>query len=163
MQSINVVNNNYNKEVLLNKLFLRGIKINEYANLIFDSPNYNYKNSAHQITIVQLTLNELGLCHGGNFGQIEKAMKEKKLDYCPLEFAPYIRLHYTAQKISNINTKNEHPPDSILIFSEPLIRNDEFPKGFYIRNIAGTLWLRAYICAEEYVWTPNTELILQKI
>ncbi|PRY34402.1 hypothetical protein CLV58_1176 [Spirosoma oryzae] len=161
MQEIEIINQNLDKEDLLNKLSLSKIRINDYAKLIFDFPTFNYKNSEHKITIAQLTLSSLGLKNGGSFGEIEKAMKSNNFDFCPLEFAPYIRLYYQSQKPSEIIVKNQHPQDSILIFSKPLIMDDNFPKGFYIRNIENTLWLRAYICSDDYFWKPETEIILR--
>lgn len=101
MQEFKIINEKLDKVNLLNKLSLSKIKINNYAKLIFDYPTFNYKNPENQITIVQLKLSDLGLKNGGNFEQIVGAMKLKSLDFCPLEFAPYIRLHYKSQRSSS--------------------------------------------------------------
>lgn len=138
------------------------IQINDYAKMIFDSPDYNFMNSTDIINIIEIKVGELGLPGGGNFDDIKNAMQKNKLDYCPIEYAPYIRLEYNSQASSEISYKNQHPPDSILIFSKFLVMSDEFPKGFYIRNINNTLWLRAYTCSGDYVWGPETVLILRK-
>lgn len=162
MQEIEIKNQNLDKETLFDKFLSSKIKTNNYAKLIFEHPNFNYKSTENKIILIQLTLNNLGLKNGGNFKQIETMMKTKNFDFCPLEFAPYIRLHYISQKPSKIKSSNQHPPNSILIFSKPLIMSDDFPKGFYIRNIEDTLWLRAYICSDDYCWEPETEIIFRK-
>src|SRR5690606_11671602 len=162
MKETIIVNQKLNKETLFKNLVESNIKINDYAKLIFNHPEFKYTNSEDQINIVQLKLSDIGLKNGGNFEQVERAMKSNNFDFCPLEFAPYIRMHFHSQKSSRIITKNQHPPDSILIFSKPLIIDDDFPKGFYIRNIENTLWLRGYICSMDYYWESGTEIILKK-
>ena len=44
MQEFKIINEKLDKVNLLNKLLLSKIKINNYANLIFNYPTFNYKN-----------------------------------------------------------------------------------------------------------------------
>lgn len=139
MKERSIRNQKLDKDTLLKVLSESQIQISDYAKMIFDSPDYNFMDSTDIINIAEMKVSELGLPGGGDFDDIKNAMKKNKLDYCPIEYAPYIRLPYNSQPSSEILSKNQHPPDSILIFSKPLVMSDEFPKGFYIRNINNTL------------------------
>lgn len=158
---VTIINEHLSKQKLLAKLAALNIGINKYAEQIFDHPNYNYENGASQISIAKTTLHELGLQNGGNFQQISTAMQANNFDYCPIEFAPYIRMHFMEQDAATKATQNIHPPDSYLIFSAPLQADENFPKGFYIRNIEGKLWLRAYTCSDDYCWDAESEIIVR--
>lgn len=162
MQEIKITNQNLNREALFHALESAGIQTNAYADLIFNHPSYTYTDAEKEISIVELTLHDLGLKNGGNFKQTEEAIQLSGYNCCPLEIAPYIRMHYRSQKPARPKTENGHPPDSILIFSKPLADSSEFPKGFYLRNIKGILWLRAYIASDDYLWEPDTQLIVRK-
>ncbi|MDQ1097603.1 MULTISPECIES: hypothetical protein [Chryseobacterium] len=163
MQEIKIINQNLSREALFHALKSAGIPTNAYADLIFNHPAYNYTDAEKEISIAELTLHDLGLKDGGNFKQIEEAVQLSGYSYCPLEAAPYIRMHYRSQKIAQPKTESGHPPDSILIFSKPMLHSDDFPKGFYLRNIEGILWLRAYIASDDYFWEPDTQLIVKKL
>lgn len=163
MQEIKITNQNLNRQVLLHKLKSAGIQTNAYADLIFDHPAYNFTDAEKEISIVELTLYDLGLKNGGDFKKTEEAVQLSGYSYCPVEAAPYIRMHYRSQKTAKPKIKSGHPPDAILIFSKPMSSSDNFPKGFYLRNIEGTLWLRAYIASDDYFWEPDTRLIVSNI
>jgi hypothetical protein len=36
------------------------------------------------------------------------------------------------------------------VLSEIIEQDDAFPKGLYLRNADGNLWLRGYICDDAY-------------
>lgn len=163
MQEIKVINQNLSREALFHALESAGIQTNAYADLIFDHPAYRYTDAEKEISIVALTIYDLGLKKGGNFKQIEEAVQLSGYSCCPLEAAPYIRMHCHSQKPAAPKTESGHPPDSILIFSKPMMYSDDFPKGFYLRNTEGTRWLRAYIASDDYFWEPETQLIVRKL
>lgn len=150
------------KNKILKKLSDAGIQINDYAKEIIYSEFFNPADHPQTHIITETEIRHIGLTEGGTFTEIENAMRKVKLDFCPLEIAPYIRLKYKDQKESVVKSTHESPPDSIVIFSKPLINNDEFPKGFYIRNYEGYLRLRAYKCSEDYFWKPDTVMIFLK-
>lgn len=153
---------NPGKTGLLKKLLDADIKMNEYAMEIFNSENFNIKNLPLTLTVIETEIRHIGLPEGGTFQKIKKAMRKINLEYCPVEVAPFIRLAYKNQKESKIKSIHENPPDSIVIFSKPLINNDDFPKGFYIRNYEGYHWLRAYKCSDDFLWKPNARMFFLK-
>ncbi len=91
---------------------------------------------------------------------VESAL-ERKLSLCPMELGPHFRLQYLDQPEGSIGhpvTQHRAPPGSITIASEPLEADHSFPKGFYLRRIEGTLWLRGYCCDDENIWDPEDRL-----
>ena len=80
------------------------------------------------------------------------------LALCPLELAPYYRLHYRDQPEGSRGKpvlEHQAPYGSITIASAILTANDDFPKGFYLRRIEDVLWLRGYRSGADHIWSPN--------
>lgn len=158
----NITNEALSKDKLMEKLEQSGVELNDYAYELFQSDLYKPSTITYTATVVELTLAEIGLTIGGNFGEIRSCIQSLGLLYCPLELASYIRLHKLHDKeLSDRREKvlGKAPPGSITIFSEPLVNDDDFPKGFYIRTINGVPWLRGYRCSEDYVWDPGDRMI----
>ena len=44
----------------------------------------------------------------------------------------------------------------------PLDASEETPRGFYLRNINGTLWLRGYWSDDEHVWAPGDLFVFMR-
>ena len=148
------------KSELLKKLDDSKIALNDYARIIFDSSEFDTAQNC-SVTIIECSLLDIGLPSGGNFESIRNAIELVNLSYCPVSLAPYVRLKYKDQSPSNIQTVHQHPHGSITIFSKPLSDDDDFPKGFYLRNYDGKLWLRGYTCSNDYYWQPNDRMIFQ--
>ena len=149
-----------NKSELLKKLDDSEIALNNNARIIFDSNEFDTAQN-YSVTIIECSLADIGLSAGGNFESIRNAMQLVNLSYCPVAIAPYVRLKYKAQPPSDIQTVNQNPHGSITIFSNPLSEDDDFPKGFYLRNYDGKLWLRGYTCSNDYYWQPSDRMIFQ--
>lgn len=149
------------KVELLNKLDESKIKLNEFAYRIFNSDRFNPSGLSSAITIIECSLSDLGLISGGDWEAIEKAIYTFKLAHCPIELAPYIRFLYADQAESRVDSINRNPPGAITIFSKPLFEDDDFPRGFYLRNFDGAMWLRGYRCSEDYHWGPDDRMIFQ--
>lgn len=45
--------------------------------------------------------------------------------------------------------------------SEAPSRDDEYPKGFYLRVVDGRAWLRGYRCDDGHSWSPDDRFIFQ--
>ena len=45
--------------------------------------------------------------------------------------------------------------------SDALSRDDEYPKGFYLRVVDGRAWLRGYRCDDGHSWSPDDRFIFQ--
>jgi hypothetical protein len=79
--------------------------------------------------------------------------------------AVFLRLHLTDQSESEntILTGTHRAPDgSITVLSEPLSQDDAFPKGLYLRNVSGRLWLRGYVCDADFLWSASDVFALSQ-
>ena len=45
------------------------------------------------------------------------------------------------------------PDGAVTVLSEFIEEDDDFPKGLYLRNVDGALWLRGYICDKTHNWS----------
>lgn|SRR5690606_10876000 len=149
------------KRDLLKKLHSSNILLNEFAKTIFSSELFSVSNQRQQISVIVRSIRELGFSKGATIPQIEQCMQIFKLSECPIEVAPYLRLYLRNQKEINEETKHRAPFGSLTIFSTPLTKDDNFPKGFYLRKCSGRLWLRGYCCSLDHIWDPYDELVFQ--
>ena len=46
---------------------------------------------------------------------------------------------------------------------EIIERDDELPKGLYLRNVDGRLWLRGYVCDSAYRFSSNDLFAFEKL
>lgn len=150
---------------LLDKLKMAGILLNEFANILFSSNLFNTTIEKCTISIVEISLKDLGFPAGATLPDIHERIKEYGFSECPLEAGPYLRLKYGNQeevREDSQDRKNHTPPGCLTIFSKPLRDDDEFPKGFYLRKMEGKLWLRGYRCTMDYVWDPEDKFIFKE-
>ncbi|WP_172194251.1 helicase [Saccharibacillus qingshengii] len=131
-----------------------GISLNAYAEELFADERFTTSDQPHTVETVELTVGELGFMDGAAAGEIFKRASALGLAACPLELAPHLRLQYTDQPEGSAERSVQHeaPHASITVASEPLSECDDFPKGFYLRNIDGVLWLRGYRADAVHVW-----------
>lgn len=160
---INLEYGGLSKEALFIKLSSFDIQLNEYANQLFLNDLFIYSNEKKQISVVITKIKDLSFKKGATIPQIQEVLKNYSLSECPLEVAPYLRLLLKEQEEVKEKTINQNPKGSLTIFSKPLINDDNFPKGFYLRKIDGKLCLRGYRCSLDYLWDPEDELIFKLI
>ena len=149
---------------LLNKLKMAGVLLNEFSNILFSSKLFKTSSEKRSITIIEISLKDLGFPVGATLSEIRERTKEYGLSDCPLEVGPYLRLKYVNQEEvleDSLERKNHTPPGCLTIFSKPLLNDDEFPKGFYLRKMDGKLWIRGYRCTMDFVWDPNDKFIFK--
>ncbi|PIQ25545.1 helicase [bacterium (Candidatus Blackallbacteria) CG17_big_fil_post_rev_8_21_14_2_50_48_46] len=150
------------KEELLSKLRSNNILLNEYAQVLFSSDLYKTSPISQNTTIIELSIGDLGFTQGAIFREIFNKCEKIGLKPCELDMGPYLRLEYLQQEEVIEPGKNKAPKGSLTLFSKPLReQNDDFPKGFYIRKMDEKLWLRGYICPMDYVWDPDTRIVLR--
>lgn len=151
------------KNDLLKKLNEFDVLLNDFAKIIFLNELFQTSTSKKTIFIEELSIKELGFTEGANNSEIRKTIKKLGLGYCPLELGPYLRLTVTNQNevSSDLNLINQSPLDAITIFSKPIIEDDSFPKGFYLRKIENRLWLRGYTCTDEHIWKPSDRMVFK--
>lgn len=146
---------------LIEKINSSGILLNEYAKTILFSNFFKTSNKTQKITVIKMTIKDLGFPEGATIPQIGRIIKSFGLSECPLEVAPYLRLKLKKQKEIKQEIKNKTPEGSLTVFSKYNVEDDNFPKGFYLRKISGKLWLRGYCCSLDYTWSPDDQLVFK--
>jgi hypothetical protein len=146
------------KEELLAKLRGAGVLLNEAAETLFADPRFTTSSVSSLVQTVQVPVAALGFQDGATFAMIVELAATNGLLPCPLELGPHLRLQFTDQPEGSLGQPaSQHcaPPGSVTLSSEPLAENDETPKGFYLRRIEGTLWLRGYRSWPGHNWSPQ--------
>ncbi|CAM3844257.1 helicase [Mucilaginibacter galii] len=153
------------KGELLEILIRSDIQLNEFAKLIFSSNLFPTITTKKTVLVIILTIEQLGFPEGATILEITKHINRIGLTYCPLEVGPNLRLQLKdQQEISgHFHVKYQSPLDAITIFSKPIIDDNDFPKGFYLRKIEGQLWLRGYTCTSDHMWNPKDMMAFQVV
>ena len=140
------------KENLLQKLIQADIQFNKYADTLFDHPQFTPSENSEFVKLVILKPSDLGLDNPCSFSELVKRASALGLRPCPLYLAAFLRLEYLEQASGPYLTIASIKPE-----------NDEnYPNGFYIRNIEGTLWLRGYRADDFCEWPSGNEFIFIK-
>ncbi len=142
-----------------------GICLNEYARAYLQHPKLQQKELPEQLSLVLLTPSELGFSDGCTLQQLIDQAQAFGFSPCHPMAAVFLRLLLMDQRESEntVLTGTHRAPDgAITVLSKPLCRDDAFPKGLYLRNVSGTLWLRGYICDADFVWSPSDVFALSQ-
>lgn len=141
------------------------VALNESAEQIFASERFATSAARYAIATIELAVCDLGLTHGGTSAAIAARAAALGLGLCPAELGPHLRLQYRDQPEGFWGmpaSRHRAPPGSITVASAPLVGDDEFPKGFYLRRIQGVLWLRGYHSGLEHMWSPADRFVLRR-
>jgi hypothetical protein len=150
------------KQELLTRLVAAEIQLNESARALFAHDRFTTSPVVSTIEIVELSVAELGFAAGATIAPIYDNAAARGLALCPLELAPHLRLQYTDQPEGAVGqpaTQHRAPPGSLTVASRELTSDDDTPKGFYLRRIAGVLWLRGYCSGPEHVWSAEDRFV----
>ena len=138
-----------------------GVQFNAYAEALFASPLFRPSETARELSVQVLSVSELGLEQGARMAEVLACAARRGLHPGPHDLAPYLRLHLRDQEPAPTQERPGHAPyGAITVISTPLTDDDEFPKGFYLRNVAGRLWLRGYRSDAQQFWQPDACLAL---
>lgn len=161
MRRLTVLTGPFSPEILEK----RGILLNEYARLYLQHPNLQQKELPEQLELVLCTPSELGISEGCTLKELQEQAQAFGLSPCHPMTAVFLRLHLMDQPESGntILTGTHRAPDgAITVLSKPLCQDDTFPKGLYLRNVSGRLWLRGYICDADFVWSTSDIFALEQ-
>ena len=140
------------KDLLYTELRQGHVFINRFAETYFAHPKFSTED-AGKMTVLITSLREIGMESGAALMEIAQAIQTKDLYPCPVNTGLFLRLGWKdqPQSASTVLTGTHSAPDgSVTVFSEILEPDDAFPKGLYLRNTDGRLWLRGYICDSAY-------------
>jgi hypothetical protein len=143
----------------------RHVQLNRAAELLFQDPRFTTLPERRTVAIVALKVADLGFDAGSNYEQLVARALAEGYAECPLELGPHLRLQFVNQPDSADGLPMTHgraPPGSITVASAALDDLDETPKGFYLRQVDGVLWLRGYWSWPGHVWSPDDVLVFSK-
>lgn len=154
------------REALRRELAAQGVELNAYAETLLEHSSFDDNTSADHpeqtVRVTRRSVAELGLPTGGTLPEILSATAAAGLRPCPLATGPYLRLALMGQEQAPdaVLSAGRVPTGALHVLSEPLSADHEVPKGFYLRVVDGTAWLRGYCCDDEYVLPPESMLAL---
>lgn len=133
------------KQELQQQLRSCQVGMNRYAQILFDDPDFAPAPAPIEVTVVFVSLSDVGLDQGARYDEIVAAASALGLDQCPLEVGPHLRLQYVNQ-----------PEGPYLTVASPARSDDpDDPNGFYLRHVDGRLWLRGYEAAASELFEPD--------
>ncbi|MGX7195871.1 hypothetical protein [Enterococcus olivae] len=160
MKTIQLTIGGKSKTALIQTLDQQGIALNPLAESLLQSKLFQISKEETTIELTELRLSELGITEGINLLGIISRGQQIGLHLCPVETAPFLRLtEYEQTNSFGMEKKHHTPDDAVTVLSEILDEEVSFPKGFYLRKIEGHLWLRAYICDYEHLFSPEETVI----
>lgn len=152
------------KHQILNKLEEHNILINQYAKLFFSHPTFS-TNHPREMTIAIAPLREIGLENGATLNEISQRIEILGFKPCPANAGLFLRFEWKNQpKSQNTLLSGTHrsPEQAVVVFSNPIEKCDTFPKGLYLRNVEGRLWLRGYVCDSEFRFSGDDLFAFRK-
>ena len=153
------------KNQISHRLDEHNIFINRYAEMLFAHPTFSTENT-REMTIVIASLREIGLENGATLNEIFRQIEENGFKPCPINTGLFLRFTWKNQPQSqNSILSGTHcsPQQAVVVLSEQIETDDAFPKGLYLRNVDGRLWLRGYICDSEYRFSGNDLFAFEKL
>ena len=129
-----------------------GIRVNLSAEKIFSHPRFSAV-LPEDTRVIIASLREIGLENGAALGEIFQRLPQAGLKPCSPGTGLFLRLAWPDQPMSRnsvLSGTHEAPDGAVTVLSELLEESDAFPKGLYLRNVDGVLWLRGYTCDAEY-------------
>ncbi len=139
------------KTELRTRLTAASVSLNEYAELLFEAPDFSVSEAPHRLGLVMVSLDDLGLADGGSLPEIFGRAASLGYALCPLEVAPQLRLQLVDQAAG-----------PYLTVASPRLRptDPDFPAGFYLRRLDDGLWLRGYRTDDDWIFPPDfTEFV----
>lgn len=153
------------KADLLAALHEHEVQLNEAADELFADSRFTTLPEERVLSIVALSVVELGFSEGATYGQIVRRALEVGLAESPLELGPRLRLEFRNQCDSADGRSLTHgraPPGSLVVASPPLDARDQTPKGFYLRHVDRVLWLRGYRSSPDHILSPPDVLVFSR-
>lgn len=134
-----------------------GILYNHYAEEYFAHPHFS-DGCGEELTVVIASLREIGMENGASLDELFRILPERNLKPCPCSTGLFLRLawHDQPQSRSSVLSGTHSAPDgAVTVLSEIPEKDDAFPKGLYLRNVDGRLWLRGYVCDDSYRFSAD--------
>ncbi|MFF1573704.1 hypothetical protein ACFVWR_13205 [Leifsonia sp. NPDC058292] len=138
------------------------VMLNAYAETLLDHPVFDLR-EPEVVRIVECSVAELELSVGATLPEVFSAAREHGLELTPPDTGPYLRLALASQANApdSVLSAGRSPAGALKVASAPLTVDPSFPKGFYLRVVDGTPWLRGFRCDDEYRFSPDDRFAFQ--
>jgi hypothetical protein len=137
-------------EQLTSEMQEAGIKINDYAKDMLKSPDFRSSKQAEQITLISLTVADLGFSRIAT-DQIYKRAKELGLELCPSDTGPNYRLQYQDQPLNEWS----------YIAMKQIAGSAGSPRVFGLERSGAGLWLCGGWAEPEDGWGLDGEFVFR--
>ena len=164
MEFITLKRNPFPKNRISHKLVEHDILINRYAEVFLAHPAFSTENT-REMTIAIASLREIGLENGGTLNEIFRQIEKSGFKPCPINTGLFLRFAWKNQPQSQnsvLSGTHGSPDQAVVVLSEPIETEDAFPKGLYLRNVDGRLWLRGYVCDSAYRFSGDDLFAFEK-
>ncbi len=164
MEFITLKPNAFPKDQIMNKLEEHNVLINPYAKEFFLHPTFSTDHT-REMTVAMASLREIGLENGATLNEIFQQIRKSHFKPCPTNTGLFLRFIWKNQPQSHnsiLSGTHCSPEQAVVVLSEPVERDDAFPKGLYLRVVDGRLWLRGYVCESEYRFSCNDVFAFEK-
>lgn len=140
------------------------ILMNDYARMYIAHPRF-FSRQSEEVSVVIASLQETGLETRATLNEIFRHIQTIRLKPCSPETGAFLRLQWKEQPQSRnsvLSGTHSAPDSAVTVLSELLEEDDAFPKGLYLRNVDGSLWLRGYICDSTYRFPEDALFAFQE-
>lgn len=164
MEFITLKRNPFPKNRISHKLEEHDILINRYAEVFLAHLAFSTENT-REMTIAIASLREIGLENGGTLNEIFRQIEKSGFKPCPINTGLFLRFAWKNQPQSQnsvLSGTHGSPDQAVVVLSEPIETEDAFPKGLYLRNVDGRLWLRGYVCDSAYRFSGDDLFAFEK-
>ena len=164
MTSISLKRAPYTADQLLQTIEACGVLLNRYAEAFIAHPRF-LAGQPGDMTVAIASLKEIGLEEGATLEELIRHIRGTPFRPCPPDTGVFLRLAWMDQPQSqnSILTGTHGSPDqAVTVLSETLEPDDAFPKGLYLRNVDGRLWLRGYVCDSSYRFPGDALFAFEK-
>ena len=165
MQFVSVSAVLFPREQLPYILKKHSIFTNAYAEKLFAHPDFFTDSFPDELQVGIAPLYEIGFRHGATLREISEVLPDYGLKPCPASTGLFLRIAWKEQKQSSnsvLTGTHQAPDQAVTVFTRILDPDDAFPKGLYLRNVDGKLWLRGYVCDNEYRWSCDDLFAFEK-
>ena len=164
MQKIELITRKLSLKQILHELEENHILINHYAKEYFRHPLF-YDTEQEVLSVFITSLSEIGMKDGGTLNEIRGKISELGMKPCNPSAGFLLRLAWVDQPPSSnsvLSGTHKAPDMAVTVLSDILEPDDSFPKGLYLRNVDGRLWLRGYVCDDTFRFDPADMFAVQK-
>jgi hypothetical protein len=144
---------------LQSALMAAGVRLNASAETLLDDPLFasTEAETVETIEVVERSVGQLGLHEGATLPRIFASARDHGLMLCPPSTGPYLRLAMPDQLDApdSVMSKGRPPTGAVHVASDRLRAEYDYPRGFYLRVVQGTPWLRGYRCSDDAPWSSD--------